>query len=473
MQKIKENKIGIVVPYRGREQHLNLFLPKICTTLSNQKIPFEIVIVEQSDNLPFNRGKLLNIGFQRAIELGCTYVAFHDVDMLPLEVDYSYVDRPTHIATEFTGDIERIVANDYFGGVTLFPINDFKKINGYSNEYWGWGFEDDDLLQRYRLNFDNHRVKRIPSQVNNTVGIKFDGEKTHIEIPNVFDLKTFTILVSLEPEKLVPKNEGVNEYSIFAVPGYDMGFTYDSFKRYKFETWTYRRELISLSSEISDSKKTVLAVTVDQKKKIIKFFVDGEKVNETAYNKKLRRYSFKNSNFIGKSGSWDNKRQHFKGIIDYFAIWNHSLEEEQIKSIYRGLYMGLTEKFKGYETPHCLELCYDMKISTNSTILDISGNGRNGNLYDGKRVSIEKTSGYKEIIVPWRKKSKFQLLYHDENGYDGNKWKHPETRQNQIRFNELMETGKINEHTDGLNTLKFKLVDEHKKDNVHTLKVEL
>ena len=30
----------------------------------------------------------------------------------------------------------------------MFPIDLFKKVNGYSNEYWGWGFEDDDLLMR-------------------------------------------------------------------------------------------------------------------------------------------------------------------------------------------------------------------------------------------------------------------------------------------------------------------------------------
>jgi len=41
--------------------------------------------------------------------------------------------------------------------VTAFTEESFKKINGYSNEYWGWGGEDDDISHRmydfYRLGY--------------------------------------------------------------------------------------------------------------------------------------------------------------------------------------------------------------------------------------------------------------------------------------------------------------------------------
>ena len=41
--------------------------------------------------------------------------------------------------------------------MTAFTEESFKKINGYSNEYWGWGGEDDDISHRmydvYRLGF--------------------------------------------------------------------------------------------------------------------------------------------------------------------------------------------------------------------------------------------------------------------------------------------------------------------------------
>ena len=148
------SKLGVIVPYRNREAHLNTFIPAIKKKLKKDKIDYELIIVEQSSKQAFNRGKLLNIGVAKALQLGCTYVALHDVDMIPIDVDYSYVNRPTHLATNFISskNEKRVIFDGYFGGVTLFPINDFLKVNGYSNNYWGWGYEDDDLLFRCKEN---------------------------------------------------------------------------------------------------------------------------------------------------------------------------------------------------------------------------------------------------------------------------------------------------------------------------------
>ena len=35
-----------------------------------------------------------------------------------------------------------------FGGATLFTPDEFRRMNGYSDEYWGWGGEDDDMIGR-------------------------------------------------------------------------------------------------------------------------------------------------------------------------------------------------------------------------------------------------------------------------------------------------------------------------------------
>ena len=38
---------------------------------------------------------------------------------------------------------------NYYGGVCAISKEHFKKINGFSNIYFDWGGEDDDLLARF------------------------------------------------------------------------------------------------------------------------------------------------------------------------------------------------------------------------------------------------------------------------------------------------------------------------------------
>lgn len=150
-----KKSLCIVVPYRNREEHLKQFIPHMKSFLNRKGIDFSILLVEQADSKSFNRAKLLNIGFDYTKGEYDNY-CFHDVDMLPLEdADYSHCDNPTHLSSrveQFNWNLPYINGigfyEDYFGGVTMFDKDSFTKINGYSNEYWGWGCEDDDCRQR-------------------------------------------------------------------------------------------------------------------------------------------------------------------------------------------------------------------------------------------------------------------------------------------------------------------------------------
>ncbi len=140
-------KLLIGIPYRDREEHLWKFLPAIKKHLREQNIVFDIIIVEQTFTKSFNRAKLLNIAVDHARD-EYDYYCFHDVDMIPTTADYGYCKTAAHLATEASQFNYRMPYSGYFGGVTMFSTETFKKINGYSNEYWGWGGEDDDVWGR-------------------------------------------------------------------------------------------------------------------------------------------------------------------------------------------------------------------------------------------------------------------------------------------------------------------------------------
>lgn len=145
MAKITPYSFTIIVPFRNRFGHLGKFIPHMRARFPNQ----DILIVEQEPGKGFNRAKLLNVGFLEA-EICQEYFCFHDVDMLPSRADYSYPVNPTQLATKVQQFGYRMPFAEYFGGVTLFNRADFVKCNGYSNNFWTWGAEDNEMYDNVK-----------------------------------------------------------------------------------------------------------------------------------------------------------------------------------------------------------------------------------------------------------------------------------------------------------------------------------
>lgn len=122
----------IITPYRDRPNQLPIFLKHMRTYLPGA----HLVIVEQADNKPFNRGKLLNVGWLETLP---EYAVMHDIDMLPVDVDYT----PTPGVTQLAGST--IQTHGYLGGVTMFDADTFKRLGGYNNEYFHRA-EDNELM---------------------------------------------------------------------------------------------------------------------------------------------------------------------------------------------------------------------------------------------------------------------------------------------------------------------------------------
>ena len=159
---MQQSRLSIVVPYRDRAEQLARFLPHMTVYFQRDKIdknqPHRITVVEQEAGRPFNIGALRNVGFLLT-ETDCEQVCFHDVDYLPIWADYRPVDRPTRLLwygaekVKIEGSANLVVEHDpkkYFSGVVMFPAALFRRLNGYGNGYWGWGYEDTDMRIRCR-----------------------------------------------------------------------------------------------------------------------------------------------------------------------------------------------------------------------------------------------------------------------------------------------------------------------------------
>ena len=93
----------------------------------------------------------MNVGFREALQdFNWDCFIFHDVDLLP-EDDrnlYTCPDQPRHMSVAVDKFKYRLPYKSIFGGVAAITRRHFKQLNGFSNMFWGWGGEDDDIRRR-------------------------------------------------------------------------------------------------------------------------------------------------------------------------------------------------------------------------------------------------------------------------------------------------------------------------------------
>lgn len=473
------SKLAIIVPYRNREPQLRKFLQHMKDYMLNFPwIEYEIIVVEQQDRKRFNRGKLLNAGFLIAEGNGVHYVIFHDVDLLPIEGSYQYSDIPLQLANKFeaTDEFRRTIQRDYFGGVTLFPVEDFRKINGYSNKYVGWGFEDNDLLYRCReaeLELEDY-VYSTPSL--DKQSLYFDGKSSYVKIPNIISfVRPVSFVVSFYPDKIFCNpNLITDEYAIFGIPGYDLNLSYNSFSTYKFELFLVNDVTLSITTEFTPNVPVRVVVTIDPKKRSIELYFNGKKIGNVDWDKyHIRKYNAEEFLYLGAaSPGRKEKPKHFKGHIDNFSVFKKTLTRSEVKKLSSNYYDERPEEIEGLEyLKEDLACSYDSRyIDDKGNLIDLSGNKRIGKLHNVEIKDI-KTEGSYNFKMPHRRPCTYKMLKHSEGGYKDGYWVDWRSRENQIYFHSLVEKGSSNLENDGLNNSKYKILDLVSNSNVKTLKI--
>jgi len=216
-------KINIIVPVRNRKEELKEFIFNIDKIMKSNKVNYRIYIVEQSyNNSSFNRGKLINIGISQSLKHEFSNIYYiTDVDIYPKTYN-------TFVMKYITGTIKHLYGNiDTLGGVFIIDKNTYSKINGYSNNYWSWGLEDNDLFERAKnLNITLDRTNFSKRYSNNNIIDKPSPKEYQIIKKNMYKINKIKFLKNkklYENDYNSIKNDGLNNinYNIIKINIYD------------------------------------------------------------------------------------------------------------------------------------------------------------------------------------------------------------------------------------------------------------
>ncbi|KAM4876815.1 beta-1,4-galactosyltransferase 1 [Thomomys bottae] len=182
------HKVAIIIPFRNRQEHLKYWLYYLHPTLQRQQLDYGIYVINQAGDTMFNRAKLLNIGFKEALkDYDYNCFVFSDVDLIPMDDHNTYrcFSQPRHISVAMDKFGFSLPYVQYFGGVSALSKQQFLTINGFPNNYWGWGGEDDDIFNR--LVFKGMSISRPNAMVGKCRMIRHSRDKKNEPNPQRFD----------------------------------------------------------------------------------------------------------------------------------------------------------------------------------------------------------------------------------------------------------------------------------------------
>jgi hypothetical protein len=407
-----------------------------------------------------------NIAAKRAFEDGCDYIAWHDVDMLPYDetCDYSYPEEtPIHIATQLSKYGYDMSYDQYFGGVILFNKEQVERTNGYSNDYWDWGMEDDDLF--WRAYYEGYTTGKVISNKTNRPSLYFNGDTSHVEIPSnrrVVEYlnrnHTITLLVKTQQqEDKVPiwlvgdEDRQFIEYPIFRKSGgFNYGISFNNSRAMTFQLFDMTRAPIYNWIKRFENMWTRLTISIDAENKKMYCYVNDELATNVRnkkeerpldFDNRLLRYDLRNPFFLGFDPQANTR---LKGEIAECKVYNRFFSPEEISHVFEGGSDGAV-------------MDLDFENISDGKITD-KVNGIVGTLND---IEIKNTDiEIVENILPYRRDGKFYCLPHLDLGFVNGKWHQGETTaKNEKRFVREMQQKKIDYKNDGMSNLKYELVE--------------
>ncbi|XP_047206033.1 beta-1,4-galactosyltransferase 1-like [Girardinichthys multiradiatus] len=182
---VAKQKVAIIIPFRNRYEHLSHWLHYLHPILIRQQLDYSVYVINQEGDGVFNRAKLMNIGHTEALkEYDYECFVFSDIDLVPLNDRnlYRCSDKPRHLSVAVDKFNFLLPYNTIFGGVTALSREQFLKVNGFSNTFWGWGGEDDDLYQR--IVFRGMSISRPDSVIGRYKMIKHGRDLHNDRNPN-------------------------------------------------------------------------------------------------------------------------------------------------------------------------------------------------------------------------------------------------------------------------------------------------
>ena len=472
-----KHKLGICIPYRNRKEHLERLVPHLGKYLTEKGIDHKFYVGHQVDDKLFNRGAMKNIAAEYAFNDGCDYIAWHDVDMLPYTnhhdtlPDYSYPEEnPTHIATKLSKYNYGLGYDQYFGGVILFTKEQVERTNGYSNDYWDWGQEDDDLF--WRCYYEGYATYRTIRKYNSKLYYEFDGETSKIEIPTNREISsclrndhTISVLFNASqqhdkvPIWLVgdPKKSFI-EYPILRKGGSaNWGLSFNNSRAVTLTVFDINWGHYYNWAKRFEGMWTWLTVSYQKDSGLYYFYVNDElvtNVDDIKQNQPYMSTTNLRSHDASKPfilGHCESQNSYYKGKIAEVKIFDRFIPNVN-DAIDGSDGLVLHTDFENR-----INQCNDDKLIISNAKREI----------DDFEVI--------ENVLPHRREGSFYCMHHEDEGFVNGTWKKgATTARNERRFVTEMQQKKIDYKTDGMNSLKYNLVStEMFMDNCLMINVTL